>query len=513
MKQNSTTSFDRSTQRSLVFTSLLLGVILLAGKSGYAGNANWNNNAATGDWNTATNWTPNTVPGGSDIATFNSSNVTDISVRQYSEIYEILFNPGASSFTCTMSDSGGLAFTVVGIINNSGVTQEFIAAGDLAGSPGFLSFAGNASAGTQTSCVAQSGTIPGSDGALIEFLDFASAGEGQFTIEGAATSALSGGRAIFFSSSTANNATLTSEGGQAAGAPGGLILLQNQSHADSATLVANGGVNGGGGGQIQFLGSAAGDKARIQVFGNGFLDVSNHGAITLGSIEGDGLILLAQNKLTAGGNGLSTVFSGIMKEGGASGGSFAKAGAGTLTLSGASLYTGGTTVSAGTLVVANATGSATGTGAVSVTAGTLGGSGIIAGAVTIGTGSGAGAFLAPAHGGNRQLTLTIQGSLTYNSDATYTYTFKAKGNRSKIDKVVANGVTINSGAMINLSGTTQGPLTQGTSLTLIKNTAAAPISGTFSNLPDGGIVNVNGNNLQASYNGGDGNDLTLTVVP
>jgi len=33
----------------------------------------------------------------------------------------------------------------------------------------------------------------------------------------------------------------------------------------------------------------------------------------------------------------------------------------------------------------------------------------------------------------------------------------------------------------------------------------------FSNLPDGAIVNVNGNNLQASYEGGD--DLTLTVVP
>jgi len=48
---------------------------------------------------------------------------------------------------------------------------------------------------------------------------------------------------------------------------------------------------------------------------------------------------------------------------------------------------------------------------------------------------------------------------------------------------------------------------------LIRNTSADPISGTFSNLPDGAIVNVNGNNLQASYEGGDGNDLTLTVVP
>ena len=79
--------------------------------------------------------------------------------------------------------------------------------------------------------------------------------------------------------------------------------------------------------------------------------------------------------------------------------------------------------------------------------------------------------------------------------------------------MVANGVTINSGAQVNLSGTTQGQLTQGATLTLIKNTAATPIVGTFSSLPDGGIVNVNGNNFQASYSGGNGNDLTLTVVP
>ena len=44
-------------------------------------------------------------------------------------------------------------------------------------------------------------------------------------------------------------------------------------------------------------------------------------------------------------------------------------------------------------------------------------------------------------------------------------------------------------------------------------TGAKPISSTFSNLPDSGIVNVNSNNLGASYEGGDGNDLTLTVVP
>ncbi|MGH8093277.1 MAG: hypothetical protein ACREIF_07390, partial [Chthoniobacterales bacterium] len=84
---------------------------------------------------------------------------------------------------------------------------------------------------------------------------------------------------------------------------------------------------------------------------------------------------------------------------------------------------------------------------------------------------------------------------------------------AKTDKVIANGVTIASGASVNLSGTTKGTLTSGLVLTVISNTSANPISGTFSNLADGAIVNVNGNNLQASYEGGDGNDLTLTVVP
>jgi hypothetical protein len=79
--------------------------------------------------------------------------------------------------------------------------------------------------------------------------------------------------------------------------------------------------------------------------------------------------------------------------------------------------------------------------------------------------------------------------------------------------VIANGVTINSGATIALSGQTRGALTLGMVLTLISNMSTGPISGTFSNLRDGGIVTINGNNFQTSYEGGDGNDLTLTVVP
>ncbi len=35
--------------------------------------------------------------------------------------------------------------------------------------------------------------------------------------------------------------------------------------------------------------------------------------MTVGSIEGDGLVLLGSRKLTAGGNSLSTIFAGTIK--------------------------------------------------------------------------------------------------------------------------------------------------------------------------------------------------------
>ena len=104
--------------------------------------------------------------------------------------------------------------------------------------------------------------------------------------------------------------------------------------------------------------------------------------------------------LGVGSNGKSTVFSGIVQDGDLfSGGVLTKLGQGTLTLTGSNLHTGAyRRFMRGTLIVANTAGSATGNGPVTVNAGTLGGNGIVSGAVTIGNDSGAGAFLTPAGG-------------------------------------------------------------------------------------------------------------------
>ena len=73
-------------------------------------------------------------------------------------------------------------------------------------------------------------------------------------------------------------------------------------------------------------------------------------------------------------------------------------------------------------------------------------------------------------------------------------------------------MTIESGAQFDFNAVANRRLPTGTVFTAINNTSANPISGTFTNLPEGTILQAGRNKLQASYTGGDGNDLTLTVV-
>jgi hypothetical protein len=109
----------------------------------------------------------------------------------------------------------------------------------------------------------------------------------------------------------------------------------------------------------------------------------------------------------------------------------------------------------------------------------------------------------------------VQQDVFLTGDATYTYTFRAKGRRTRTDLLVADGVTLNSGgsATIDIQGSVQGTLRTGLTFTVISNTSVNPIVGHFSNLADGAIVTIGGAKFQANYEGGDGNDLTLTVVP
>lgn len=423
------------------------------------------------------------------------------------------------------------AITGAGIINNSGIIQNFvILAIDYNGfaHTNILSFTNSATAGSLTQFSVYGGTYGEQFDGGLAFFDNSTAGSSTILIFGA--SDIWGGGVYFYGSSSAENAAITVNEHQTNGTGGGLVFNDTSSAGDAtitcnpssaisfddtagaanATLI----IDGGSGGDIavgSFRGNSTGGTASAKVVGNGSLRIRDHVSpgMAIGSLEGDGSVLLGANNLTVGTNNLSTIFSGVIQDDNL-GGSLSKVGTGRLTLSGANTYTGGTILSSGILLANNATGSATGTGPVQVTAGTLGGGGIIAGTVIVGTGSGSGAILGPGPSGIIPGTLSIQKKLILMSDASYKVTLNS--NTPAADKVSARSVRIRR-ALILFDDRGSSLLSPGTVFTVIENTGATPISGTFANLADGSTVVVGSNTFQADYEGGDGNDLTLTVVP
>jgi autotransporter-associated beta strand protein len=352
----------------------------------------------------------------------------------------------------------------------------------------------------------------GSNGGTLAFICAATAGSAHINNNGTSSSQHFGGSTAFDTTSDAGNAVIINNGADATTlASGGTTSFNEQSSADAATVIANGGT--GSGGVILFLADSVGGTSRMEMFGNGSLDISLHNApgLTVGSIEGSGKVFLGANNLKIGSNNLNTEFSGVISDAGPytgkTGGSLTKIGTAILTLSGANTYTGGTTITEGTLLISNTSGSGTGTGAVALNSGTLGGSGTIAGAVMVGTGTGAGAMISP---GTSVGTLAIQSALTLNSDARFDFELNTVS--ALADKIVANGVTIN-GATFSFTDIGSAHLALGTSFIIMDNTSTSRISGFFSNLADNATFTDNGNTYLVSYEGGTGNDLTITVVP
>jgi len=136
---------------------------------------------------------------------------------------------------------------------------------------------------------------------------------------------------------------------------------------------------------------------------------------------------------------LSGVISGVSS-------TLVKDGTGTLELTAANTYGGGTTVGEGTLLANNSTGSATGTGAVTIASGaTLGGSGFIAGATTIAGGG----TLSPGNGAG---VISFAGTLTLAGATNLEIAGTARG--TAYDGVNVAGALIYGGTLaINFSTT------------------------------------------------------------
>ena len=169
---------------------------------------------------------------------------------------------------------------------------------------GSLGFSGNATAGNGIFTL--NGATICCTRTQIFFGDAATAGNGFFSNLGGQEPGALGGE-IQFSGytftgliTTAGNATIINEGGKGAGSIGGVTSFGTASTGGQALLVANGGEEGGGPGLIAFGGEGDGGEAQIEVYGDGYLDISYRltTSVTIGSLAGDGFVYLGLNNLT-----------------------------------------------------------------------------------------------------------------------------------------------------------------------------------------------------------------------
>ncbi len=189
-------------------------------------------------------------------------------------------------------------------------------------------------------------------------------------------------------------------------------------------------------------------------------------------------------------------------------GEIQKTGPGFLRLSGNNTFTGGITVSGGSLQIDNGLGSGSGTGPVVIESGAeLQGNGAIAGDVLIQ----AGAKVSP--GGSDPALLAV-GNLTLENGAAYVTQLNGPTPDSDYSVLQVTGtVSLNQSDLRPAPG----PNVQiGDTYKIIDNDGNDPVVGIFRGLSEGQtfhLVGVDGFGFTISYKGGDGNDVVLTAVP
>ena len=363
-----------------------------------------------------------------------------------------VFNAGAGDYTFT--NNLNVVFDASGIQVNSGSSATII-------NNNTLQFYNNSSAG--------SATITNNSGLF--FIDTSSAGSA--TITNNSTLGFSGTSSAG-SATITNNSSLsfstTSSAGSATITNGNFLRFWGTSSAGSATIttISGAALNGVG---TSFVGSATGGTSQHIVNSGGLLDITGLSAtgLTIGSLEGSGLVAIGGKTLTIGANNLSTTFSGVIQNQGnqpgssALAGSLVKTGTGTLVLSGTNTYTGTTTVDGGRLSV---NGSIASSSSLTVNSGgTIGGNGTLPATIVDGV-------IAP---GNSIGTLTINGNLTLNAGSVTQ--IEVQGATS--DALIVTG-SATLGGTLQLIALGSEPFLFGTPTTII--TAAGGRTGSFASV-------------------------------
>lgn len=241
------------------------------------------------------------------------------------------------------------------------------------------------------------------------------------------------------------------------------------------------------------------NDSAVQILAGATLDHNGNNE-TIASLSGAGPVDLKLGQITIAGNA-STTFDGIFIGNGA----VNKWGTGSLTLNGNSNISPlAIHINAGTVVVN----------------GHIGPNVYVSSATLMGTGGvgftqafpGGGATIAPGAGSPGAL-----GAISLILPAGNTLAIRLNGVSAgtQYDQLRVSGSP--SSSLISLGGTLSvslgfAPLV-GTVFRIIDNLSPGPTGGSFAGLPEGAIFTVGATQLRISYVGGNGNDVTLTVVP
>jgi autotransporter-associated beta strand protein len=323
----------------------------------------------------------------------------------------------------------------------------------------------------------------------------------------------------------------------------GAIRLENSNALGGVTLINGSSGTGGAQARIELANGVtisgveyrAGGRTSATTTGASIVNISGNntwgGTITITNTGGSYGIRSDAGRLTISGtlrNGIAQtrnwelagagniLISGAVINGSGAGAlTLTKAGGGTLEMTGNSnTYSGGTVLSAGTLLVNNTTGSGLGSGAVTVNGGTLGGNGSFSGAVTVNTTG----EISPG----ASIGTLATGALLLNTGSTFSY---------EINTTAMVGDLLNVDGNLDLDGTvsldlvdlgTASLLTAGTKFTLISYAGSWTAGDVFDGYADDSMFTFAGNEWLINYNdmtagsvngGAFANGVTLTVVP
>jgi len=208
-----------------------------------------------------------------------------------------------------------------------------------------------------------------------------------------------------------------------------------------------------------------------------------------------------------GDSGTSTglfVTAVITEQGAARG--ITKKGGGIMAVTADNVYSGGTTIENGTLMVNNTAGSGVGSGAVTINGGTLGGTGTVGASVSVGTSG----FVSP---GASVGALRIEGDLDLTSAGVAGLYVELNATNAYDVLTVTGLVTLGDALLGGEIGFTPG---SNDTFFILVNEGPDAVNGTFSGIAQGGTVELDGATFNVSYEGNaatealtGGNDVVL----